>query len=80
MTLREKLFHFNSLLFSWLHSKTHPAQLARLMLLTHDIAIIVSSIRLVIMLAKVSERTPQAGAAHKITSDLFTRHRRNVAD
>lgn len=32
------------------------------------------------MLAKVSERTPHAGAAHKITSILSTRLRRNVTD
>lgn len=32
------------------------------------------------MLVKVSERTPHAGAAHKITSILFTRHRRNVTE
>lgn len=39
-----------------------------------------SSIRLVIMLVKVSERTPHAGVAHKITSILFTRHRKNATD
>lgn len=44
-----------------------------------DIVTIVYSIRLVIMLVKVSERL-HAGAAHKITSSLFTRHRRNVTD
>jgi len=47
---------------------------------SYDTVIIVSSIRLVIMLAKVSEITPHAGGAHKITSILFTRHRRDVAD
>lgn len=47
---------------------------------SYDIVIVVSSIRLVIMLVKVSERTPHAGAALKITSTLFPRHRRNVAD
>lgn len=47
---------------------------------SYDVVIIESSIRLVIMLVKVSERTPHAGAAHKITSILFTRHKRNVTD
>lgn len=47
---------------------------------SYDIVIIESSIRLVIMLVEVSERTPHAGAAHKITSILFVRHKRNVID
>lgn len=32
------------------------------------------------MLVKVSERTPHAGAAHRITSILFTRHRKNATE
>lgn len=47
---------------------------------SYDIVIIESSIRLVIMLVEVSERTPHAGAAHKITNILFARHKRNVID